>query len=151
MSFAKLSLRPELNAPTDNSYRIDADVEYRVMEQDTVVTAGMGRTKRMSSSQVVLESDGNLPIGRLVELEVTWPVWMDNTVELKLHILGRTTRTQDKFIIVDILRHEFRTVDSQTAGMSGETQSVPAVTHAGTVCESSQPEAEPDTAIPEAV
>lgn len=92
----------------------------------------------MSSSQVVLESQQSLPVGMLVELAVTWPVWLQNTVRLKLHIFGRTTRISGNFTVIDILRHEFRTVAAQVSSDSDASRRRSS-SAASTAREASQP------------
>jgi hypothetical protein len=146
MSFASRPQVHESNETIDSSYPIDADVEYRLIERASMVAAGTGRTKTMSSSQVVLESQQSLPVGMLVELAVTWPVWLQSTVRLKLHIFGRTTRIAGNFTVIDILRHEFRTVAPQGSSDAGEAKRRPAST-ASTACAPSQPKDGPSSAI----
>src|SRR5581483_3862037 len=143
------AIRPqahESNESIDSSYPIEADVEYRLMEQASVVAGGTGRTKTMSSSQVVLESQQSLPVGMLVELAVTWPVWLQNTVPLKLHIFGRTTRMSGKFTVIDILRHEFRTVAPEASTDSDGSRRRPS-SATSTARAPSQPKDAPSSAI----
>lgn len=138
MSSASRPQPHESNESIETSYPIEADVEYRLIERASVVAAGTGRTKTISSSQVMLESQQRLPIGLLVELAVTWPVWLQNTIRLKLHIFGRITRIAGNFTVIDILRHQFRTVAPQTSGDSDGSRRHPS-SNASTACAPSQP------------
>lgn len=96
------------------------------MEGERILVAGIGRTTSISSSSIVFECERPLPAGMLVELAVTWPVRLDNTVRLRLHILGRTVRAMGNFTAIDILRHEFRTVATQDNARSPAAVSAPA-------------------------
>lgn len=96
------------NDSPDRSYPIRADVDYRVMEEDRVLSSEKGRTRTMSSTHVWLEYDKVLRLGVLVELAVMWPVCLDGRVPLKLIIAGRVAQVQGKYAKVEILRHEFR-------------------------------------------
>ena len=136
MSFANQRQAQEWNPPTDGTYPIGADVEYRLLERQRVVSAGTGRTKTISSSCVVFESERTLPVGLLVELAVTWPVRLDNRVGLKLKILGRTVRVAGNCTAVDILRHEFRTQPLRTFSERAGAQSSPLPDRSSTACAS---------------
>ncbi|HLK51726.1 MAG TPA: hypothetical protein VKT49_26475 [Bryobacteraceae bacterium] len=57
---------------------------------------------------MLLESEARLPIGMVVELDITWPIRVKNRVEMDLHVLGRTIRADGNFTTISILRHEFR-------------------------------------------
>ena len=134
MSFASRHQPPEFNGPTDGSYPIATEVEYRLMQQEHVLGIGAGRTKTISSSCVVFESERALPVGLLVELAVTWPVRLENSVTLKLQILGRTVSITGNCTIVDILRHEFRTAATQDSGESRGGESGSALKSSRTAC-----------------
>ena len=95
--------------PPDRIYPIRADVHYRLMDGDRALGCGSGQTKTMSSRSVWLKSDGSLRIGGLIQLDVVWPVRLNNRVALKLVITGKTVKVEGQSARVDILRHEFRT------------------------------------------
>lgn len=93
---------------TDRSYPITTPVAYRLRNGERALMTGSGRTKSISTSTVLLESEVLLPIGMVVELDITWPIRVDNRVEMDLHVLGRTIRADGNFTTISILRHEFR-------------------------------------------
>ena len=136
MSFASGGQARELNSPKEGSYPIGTHVEYRLMQRDRVLATGTGRTKTISSSRVVFESERGLPLGMLVELAVTWPVQVENGVGLTLQILGRTVHVMDKCTVVDILRHEFRTQAPQNSSEGPDGQSSPPNDRSSTACAS---------------
>jgi len=95
--------------PSDRTYPITADLEYRLMKDGQTLDHGAGETKTMSTSSVWFRSDKVLQVGILVQLAITWPALLDKMIPLKLVIFGRTVRVEGNFAQLDILRHEFRT------------------------------------------
>ena len=63
----------------------------------------------MSSGGVLVQTADFLPKGIAIELSIAWPARLNNTVALKLHVIGQTVRTLDNCTAVEIHRHEFRT------------------------------------------
>lgn len=124
----------ELNGPTDGSYPIGTDVEYRLMERNRVLAAGTGRTRAISSSHVVFECERGLPVGFLVELAVRWPVRLESGVGMTLRILGRTVRVTGNCTAVDILRHEFRTEAAHSPGKNADGSSAASMERSSTAC-----------------
>lgn len=45
----------------------------------------------------------------MVEIFIEWPAQLENAVALQLYVRGRTVRSQDHLIILEIQRYEFRT------------------------------------------
>ena len=108
------SSSPAPHKPAHLLYPIVTSVEFRTKNRKHQITAGVGRTIAMSARQVSLQSETRLPVGELLELEVAWPVRLEDRVPLKLQILGRTVHASGPRTIVQILRYEFRTMASGT-------------------------------------
>ena len=89
------------------SFPLKAAVAYRLIEGDGTVRAG--RTQSLSGNKVWFEAENCLLVSALIELEVDWPVRLDNRTPLKLVISGRTLQVDQNHAAVEILRHEFRT------------------------------------------
>jgi hypothetical protein len=99
---------PDEQHQHDRHYPIRLDLEYRLKDSDHELSAGSGSTIYISSSRVLFEAKNALPPGSLVELAVAWPVELENTIKLRLIILGRTVEVNGNCTLVDVLRHEFR-------------------------------------------
>jgi|SRR5579872_406406 len=136
MSFASGREMRESNGPTDSSYPIGADVEYRVMQRNEVLASGTGRTRAISSSRVMFECEPGLRAGLLVELAVRWPVKLENGVGMTLNIIGRTVSATGNCTAVDILRHEFRTEAPPSPGKNAEGSSAAPIERSSTACAS---------------
>jgi hypothetical protein len=112
---AVLSENPRrLLAPNDrrNSNRmpIEQDVRYRVLgSKKSVSQAGSGRTRNMSSRGVLFTTESPLAIGQRIELSVSWPAQLDNTIPLKLIASGILVRATPAEAVMSIEKHEFRT------------------------------------------
>jgi hypothetical protein len=90
-------------------YPITIDLEYRLLSRRVVVQSGCGRTIRLASTCVQFESGDRLPPEMKVEISIAWPARLNNAVSLQLYLLGRTVRSPEHCITVEIQRHEFRT------------------------------------------
>ena len=109
------------NFRPDRSYPIITPLEYRLRERDLVLNVGHGRTKTISTSSLSFESENGLPVGMLVELEITWPA-RGEKAGIKLCVLGRTVELEGNVTKVDILRHEFRQPAKQRPGESNQAR-----------------------------
>jgi len=90
-------------------YPIRAALEYRLMGKDWILRVGTGRTIYFSSRRVLIECETSLPLDKLVELSIEWPVRLENNVCLDLHITGCTVSAVGAATEVKILAYEFRT------------------------------------------
>ena len=84
------------------------DLEYRLVGLGGTVKTGRGRTVRLSSGCVQFECADYLPEQSKVQISIVWPARLDNGVALKLWVVGRTVPSQDRSIVVEIQRYEFR-------------------------------------------
>src|SRR5438309_6597533 len=77
-----------------NRLPIESDVRYRVLGENRSITqVGMGKTLNISGSGVLFTTESTLPEGERVELSISWPAQLNNTVPLKLVAMGRVVRT----------------------------------------------------------
>jgi hypothetical protein len=84
------------------------EVRYKLV-QGKVVTAGAGVTLNIGSGGILFTAEHRLPLGRTIELSVTWPARLDGTCPLKFVATGRIVRSEDGQAAVRIERYEFRT------------------------------------------
>ena len=92
----------------DRRYAISAKLRYELWRDSILLNAGQGQTVNLSSSGVLFESEYALPPGMQIELWIAWPVRLNNTTALNLHVIGRTVRAHDNRTAVKFLRHVFR-------------------------------------------
>ena len=101
---SRLLNRHPFVASTKRKYPIEADLEYEAI--DGVV--GAGRTKEMSSSEIVFKPESLIPPGLPIKIKVNWPVLAENGIQLKLCISGMTVGTESGYAACKFGRHEFR-------------------------------------------
>jgi hypothetical protein len=102
----KLSSRHE----SGRRYPICADVEYYLLKGHGVWSSGVGRTIYLSSGSMQIETAHGLPLGRKVELAITWPARLDNHLPLKLQIMGHTVGVDGGYTTINIAGYEFAPV-----------------------------------------
>src|SRR5712691_3926139 len=95
---------------SSNRLPIERDVRYKVLGgKKSVKQVGTGKTLNMSSGGVLFTTESPLPEGARIELAVSWPAQLNNTLPLKLVALGRLVRTEDAQAAIAIERYEFKT------------------------------------------
>ena len=94
---------------SEHRYPVKAALEYWIVIRNRKVVTGIGGTVNISSRGVLIQTAHALPRGVTVELSIHWPARLNNTVALKLHVIGQTIRTQGSCTAVLIRRHVFRT------------------------------------------
>lgn len=97
------------NRRSNHRYPINAEVSYKVALRNSAVLNGIGRIVNMSSGGILVETGSSLPRGVGIELSIAWPAKLNSVAALKLHVVGRTIRTQGNLTAVLIRRYEFRT------------------------------------------
>jgi hypothetical protein len=89
---------------------IERDVRYKVLGgKKTIKQAGLGKTLNMSSGGVLFTTETPLPEGERVELAVSWPAQLNDTLPLKLVAMGRLVRAGDSQAAICVERYEFKT------------------------------------------
>jgi hypothetical protein len=110
-----VSSKPTNNPPERRSSRrfpVLCDARYRVISNGAFEEFGSGKTVNMSSRGVLIVTDCVLSPGLRVEVEVDWPVKLDDGASMKLVIMGRVVRSTKNDVAlvgVKILRHAFHT------------------------------------------
>jgi len=89
-------------------YPVDGVLEYRVVDEKSVVRTGNGRLLNISNDGVLFQADGNLTNGLEVELLIEWPTLTRNSGTLEFHALGHIVRSQESWCAISILRSDFR-------------------------------------------
>src|SRR5689334_15422757 len=95
---------------TSNRLPIEREVRYKVLGGRKIIKqTGTGKTLNMSSGGVLFTTETALPEGERVELAVSWPAQLNDTLPLKLVAMGRLVRTDETSAAISIERYEFKT------------------------------------------
>src|SRR5947209_7153473 len=93
-----------------NRLSIDREVRYNVLGvKKRKIGAGTGKTIDMSSGGVLFTTTADLSEGDRVELAIDWPAKLHGELRLKLVVLGRVVRAEDKKAAMTISRYTFKT------------------------------------------
>jgi len=109
--------QPQSNSHPDRhypDYPVELDLDYRIVVDRKILDAGRGRTVTISSTTVTFKGDHQISNGLDIEVTLEWPVRLDNSVSLRLHIHGKTVKAENGCNAIRILRHEFRTSKDTT-------------------------------------
>jgi hypothetical protein len=90
-------------------FPVREDVKYTVVHSRAVKTSGSGRTLNFGSGGLLFTTEDRLPVGRTVELSVTWPALLGGKCPLQFVATGRVVRSESNRAAVKIERYEFRT------------------------------------------
>jgi len=90
-------------------FPVTEDVKYTVIHSRALKTKGSGRTLNFGSGGLLFTTEDRLPLGRTVELSVTWPALLGGKCPLQFVATGRIVRSENHRAAVKIQRYEFRT------------------------------------------
>ena len=98
---------------TSNRLPIERDVRYKVLgAKRTLTQVGSGRTLNMSSTGILFSTESTLPEGERIQLSVSWPAQLNDTLPLKLAAVGRLVRAGETQAAISIEIYEFKTCGS---------------------------------------
>jgi hypothetical protein len=97
-------------------FPVREDVRYRLLLAKGLPASGVGKTLDIGSGGILFTTEERLPIGRLVELAMNWPVRLDGICPLQFVAVGKVVRSEATKAVVQIERYEFK-----TRGSSGVT------------------------------
>src|SRR5271165_3872134 len=75
-------------------YPLSQDVKYTVIHSRTLKTSGSGKTLNFGSGGLLFTTEDHLPVGRTVELSVTWPALLEGKCPLQFVATGRIVRSE---------------------------------------------------------
>ena len=90
-------------------FGLDRELRYRVLNEEGLIQFGAGRTRDISSSGVAFASDVDLPNGCFVELSISWPAMLNQSLPMRLIVFGRILRSRRGQAVASIEKYEFRT------------------------------------------
>ncbi len=94
---------------TSGRFPIVRDVRYKIVRSKGTSEAGEGKTVDISSTGVLFTAETPLPLGKQLELSISWPAQLRGKCSLKLVARGRIVRCQGTAVAIEIDAHEFRT------------------------------------------
>ena len=69
---------------------------------------GTGEVADMSSGGLRFRGREPLPVGELIEADVSWPFLLNQTQPLDVHVRGMVVRSDERGIAISISRYEIR-------------------------------------------
>lgn len=78
--------------------------------------AGRGETMNISSSGALFTTEHELPEGTRIKLFISWPMRLNDTIDLKLVTAAVVVRAEGRQAAVRFETHEFRISAHQRAG-----------------------------------
>lgn len=100
-------------------YPVCEEVKYTVQHSKALRTSGTGKTLDFGSRGILFTTQERLPVGRRVELSVSWPAMLGGTCPLQFVATGRVVRSDGAKAAVRIERYEFKTRGSAAATTAG--------------------------------
>ena len=90
-------------------FPMNRELRYKLLEDQTIVESGMGRTVNMGSGGVGFQIDHSLQPGTFIELSISWPVLLDDSCAMRLIVFGRVVRSWSRNSACRVEKYEFRT------------------------------------------
>ncbi len=90
-------------------FPVQEDVKYSIEISKTSKASGTGKTLNFGSGGILFTTHERLPVGRTVELSVSWPARLGGNCPLQFVATGRVVRSDADYAAVRIVRYEFRT------------------------------------------
>ena len=100
-------------------FPIEQDVNFFVLDAESRLHAGTGRTVNIGSKGLLISTDQPPPSGAPIEVAVSWPAKLDDEHRIKLVVRGKVVRSEPRTIAVAIKNHEFRTAGSARGRLLG--------------------------------
>jgi hypothetical protein len=102
-----------LTTPRDrragHRYEVSLKLRWKVSRRKRLLETGTGMTIDLSSGGVLFEPDRKLPTEGYVELSISWPVLLNDSLPMQLIVSGRVVRVAGERVAIQIEQHEFRT------------------------------------------
>lgn len=90
-------------------FDIECEMRFRLLDSRRHLPLQLGKTVNISSKGVLFEAGMELPVGKRVELTISWPARLNDRCRLKMIAVGRIIRNDRGKTAALIQKHEFRT------------------------------------------
>ena len=94
---------------TKRRFEIAQELRYKMLYGQRIAETGSGKTLNISSGGGWFSAENMLTVGMPIELQMSWPVLLNDSCPMKLMIYGCVVRSNEKGAAVAIERYEFRT------------------------------------------
>ena len=122
MGISASDLRASFGGTADrretSRFPVREQVRYRVLRAKGLPTRGVGQTLDIGSGGILFTTEDRLPVGRLVEVAVNWPVRLGGACQLQFVAVGKVVRSEATKAAVQIVRYEFKTRGSNGVAAS---------------------------------
>lgn len=116
---SRSNLGARANRRETSRFPVQEEVRYRVLHARGLSTSGVGRTLDIGSGGILFTTEERLPMGRLVEVAVNWPVRLDGACPLRFVAVGKVVRAEATKAAVQITRYAFKTRGSGAVAAAG--------------------------------
>jgi PilZ domain len=99
---------------TGRRYEVPLKLRWKVSRRKRLVECGTGTTIDLSSNGVLFESDQQMPVDGSVELSISWPALLNDSLPMQLIVMGRVARVSGQRVAIQFGQHEFRTARAAT-------------------------------------
>jgi len=96
-------------------FPFNRELRYKLLENDTIIAAGEGETIDMSSGGIAFRTNKALTAGSLIELSISWPALLYDSLPMRLVVFGRVARRSDSVAACTVEKWEFRTGSRQSS------------------------------------
>jgi hypothetical protein len=90
-------------------FDLDCQLLYRLLDSRRHLPQQPGKMIDMSSKGVLFETSSQLPVGKRVELSISWPAKLNEKCGLKMIGVARVVRSTASRAAVALQKHEFKT------------------------------------------
>ena len=122
MGISAYDLQVNFGITTDrretSRFPVREEVRYRMLHAKGSQATGIGKTLDIGSGGILFTTEERLPMGRLVEVAVNWPVRLDGVCPLQFVAVGKVVRSDPTKAVVQIERYEFKTRGSNAMAAS---------------------------------
>ena len=94
---------------TRTRFPINSELRFKLLDDQSVVEMGAGQTINLASGGVAFQTGRSLKPGAFIELSISWPVLLENTLPMRLIAFGRVLRSTPAMTACTIDKYEFRT------------------------------------------
>ena len=92
-------------------FPIKLEVRYKVIGRPSI--SGTGKTINMSGGGVLFTTEYTLSERQSIELAVSWPAKLNDTIPLQLVALGHVVRAEETQAAITIEHYEFKTCSAE--------------------------------------
>ena len=90
-------------------FAIPRELRYKIVEDGTLIASGTGQTIDIGSRGLAFAAERQLKPGAFVEVSISWPVLLDETLPMRLIVFGRVLRSVGRMTVCSVQKYEFRT------------------------------------------